>query len=198
MQLKSICLSALLAGCCLYGSQAAASSVIQQPFATITEQAELVFEGHVTGLWTETEGKKIFTWVEFSVDDVIKGSYANKRISLRYFGGGAGDTNLKVDGVKLPSLGEQGVYFVNSLSTRTVHPLVGWGQGHFLLKSSDQGQSLKVYDSHGKPVAGIEQNTAANGPVKLSTSTAAGVQFATSATGALDLDAFKAIIKGVK
>lgn len=179
----------------LGASVVTASTIVQKSFTQVSTQAELVFEGRVSGLWTETSGKKIYTWIEFEILDVIKGNYPNTQLSLRYLGGSSGDITMKVDRMAQPEIGEQGIYFVNSLDNKSVHPLVGWGQGHFILKPLKAGGELKVHDSKGRAVSNITSTE--NKLRKFNASTASGLEFIQSDGDALSPDAFKEKIREI-
>lgn len=170
-----------------------ASTIVQKSFEQVSESAELVFEGRVSGLWTESEGKKIYTWVEFEILDVVKGSYGTDQISLRYLGGSSGERSMKVDRMRQPEIGEQGIYFVNDITKKYVHPLVGWGQGHFLLKPVKAGGPLKVHDSRGRPVSGITSTT--NKIRMFNATKASGVELVKGEQEAMSLDVFKQQIR---
>jgi hypothetical protein len=57
--------------------------------------------------------------------------------------------------MQIPELGEQGIYFVESLARDQVHPLYGWTQGHLRLSRS-KGGALNVLTAQGVPVIGID------------------------------------------
>jgi hypothetical protein len=57
--------------------------------------------------------------------------------------------------MRLPAVGEVGIYFVESLRERQVHPLVGWSQGHFLERNEEKTGPPGVFTPAGKAVLGI-------------------------------------------
>jgi len=59
-----------------------------------------------------------------------------------------------------PQPGETGVYFVESLVRRQIHPLLGWTQGHFLVESSTDGIEHMTTVGH-KPVVALDDQAAA-------------------------------------
>ena len=179
-----------------------ASTVIQRPLDDLVKTSPLVFEGHVTQIESEQVGKRIYTWVTLDILDVIKGSYSGESISLRYLGGSAGGMTLKVGDMRLPAFGERGIYLVESLEQRTVHPLRGWGQGHFILRADTPGGKRYVYNSELKAVTGVEPAQPAK-PTRFDANTAAGVRLASkddshpAADDRLSIAEFKAYIRSV-
>src|SRR6266850_6496783 len=141
-----------------------ASSVVQVTFDELVSSSQLIFEGHVTERRAEFDSNgKIYTFVTFEVDDVLKGTFGGRTLVLRYLGGTVGDTTLQISDLVLPDTGEKGVYFVESLARQQAHPLYGWDQGHFLVATSKTDQTERVFSRNGKPITGF-----ANAPSKAS------------------------------
>ena len=57
----------------------------------------------------------------------------------------------------MPEIGERGIYFVESLQRRQVHPLYGWSQGHFLVMADERGVE-RVLTRAKRPVSAMGQN----------------------------------------
>ena len=64
------------------------------------------------------------------------GAYVEAGLRLRFSGGSIGGITLST-GVPIPQMGEQGIYFVRSLSKPGANPLVGWSQGHFTIDADN-------------------------------------------------------------
>jgi len=79
--------------------------------------------------------------------------------------------------MRLPAFGERGIYLVESLDRHAVHPLRGWGQGHFILRDDAPGGKRSVYNSTGRAVTGIAPVSLARA-TRFDAYTAAGVQLA--------------------
>ena len=133
----------LFLSCCFFAT--AFSSTVRQ--VTITEMvnaSELIFEGQViseVSRWTP-DNTQIRTYVSFQVVEVIKGDHPGGTIELSFQGGTVGDLTLSVSDMHLPQPGEQGIYVVDSLTRRQVHPFYGWDQGRFLLTSGPDGADI--------------------------------------------------------
>ena len=74
---------------------------------------------------------------------MVKGTYNQPEITLRFLGGTVGEISLDVSDSTLPGFGETGIYFVESLDRFQVNPLYGMDQGHFLILESN-GQRIMV------------------------------------------------------
>lgn len=118
-----------------------ASSIKQLDIAELLTQSEIVFEGQVikqNSRWNATK-TDILTDITFRIDDVVIGSYSNTELTLSFVGGTIDQTTVTIEGSKMPSLNESGVYFVSSTSRQLVNPIAGWAQGHFLTKRDESG-----------------------------------------------------------
>lgn len=159
---------------CLAGS-ALASTVRQVTMREMIERSELVFEGKVVKAESRLspDQSKINSYFTFEISEIIKGSYTGNTIQLSFLGGTAGDLFLIVSDMHMPELGERGIYFVESLQRRQVHPFYGWDQGHFLV-IRDRDDIERVTTRNGRRVAALDAGliTKAGG---LSTGIAVGV-----------------------
>ena len=115
-----------------------ASSVLAVSVEQLSKESQLVFEGEVIGMTSDFNGNQtgIHTYVTFRVVDVVKGTYNQPEITLRFLGGTVGEISLDVSDSTLPGFGETGIYFVESLDRFQVNPLYGMDQGHFLISES--------------------------------------------------------------
>lgn len=163
-------------------TSAFASSVVQRPITDIAKQSPLVFEGRVAAIAVEAQGKKIFTWVTFEVIDVIKGEHNAAELQVRYLGGSSGGRSVRVSDQSIPAVGEHGIYFLESDQGHTVHPLRGWGQGHFILEREPSTREYFVKDSRNRTVKSVAKVNAS--ALKLDARTAAGVTLMQPSSGA--------------
>jgi hypothetical protein len=135
-----------------------ASTVLELEFSEVVQEAELVFEGRVLSVEAREDGRVIYTQVVFELLDIIKGSHDQQTIELHFLGGRIGNRELRVAEMHVPSVGETGVYFVESLSEALVHPLVGWDQGRFLIQQDAAG-NRHMMSADATPVVGVELAT---------------------------------------
>ena len=139
-----------------------ASTVIQVSLQEMVDTSEFVFEGRVIRLEAvRPDGSNnIFTRVTFAVSDVLKGDYEASTVSLYFMGGTIGPLTLSISDMQIPKNGERGIYFVESIENRQVHPLYGWDQGRFLILNDRDGNP-RVHTARGKPIRSVVGETAA-------------------------------------
>ncbi|MCH7671768.1 MAG: hypothetical protein IIC59_12275 [Proteobacteria bacterium] len=122
----------------------------------LTADAEFIFEGEVvlTETRQDSNSRIISTYVTFNVIDVMKGDYDAASIELKFMGGVFDGRIMQVSGLKIPQLGEQGIYFVESTSRDLINPLLGWSQGHFIIIVDDGERRISTADN--KPVTEVQ------------------------------------------
>ena len=123
----------------LFALSSHAATVLHVDLDDMLAASEFVFEGRAVNFTTISTGNinETKTEVEFEILDIIKGSYPQPTIKLRFAGGTVNGTTLRIPGLHYPKPGETGVYFVETLSQDLVHPFYGWSQGHFLITEQD-------------------------------------------------------------
>ena len=123
---------------CVCAAVPVSSSVLAVSLEQLSTASQLIFEGEVVGKASEFNANQtsIHTYVTFRVVDVVKGTYNEPEITLRFLGGTVGEIGLNVSDSTLPELGETGIYFVESTERFQVNPLYGMDQGHFLILES--------------------------------------------------------------
>jgi len=135
--------------------QGQASEVLPLSFQQVTASAELIFEGRVlsrTSRLSPSSGNP-FTYFTFQILDILKGSYPGRSIELGFMGGPKGGYVMRVTDMRMPKIGEKGIYFVERLDVQQVHPLCGWHQGHYLVISSPYNSQERVVPVRTDPSA---------------------------------------------
>jgi len=157
--MRALLLFTAMAILCLASGNAFSSSIKQLDINELLSQSELAFEGKVNELRTRWNANKtdIFTDITFQVDEVIFGEYSGQTITLTFVGGSIDDATMVIEGSKMPSLNERGIYFVSSTSLQLVNPLVGWSQGHFLSKRDENG-TQRMLTQAGEPIATMDSS----------------------------------------
>ena len=124
---------------CVCAAVLAFPSVLAVSLEQLSTASQLIFEGEVVGKTSDFNANQtsIHTYVTFRVVDVVKGTYNQPEITLRFLGGTVGEIGLNVSDSTVPELGEAGIYFVESLERFQVNPLYGMDQGHFLVLESN-------------------------------------------------------------
>ena len=155
-----------------------AASVREVTITEMLQECQFVFEGKVVSTEAkEDSNKRIHTFVTFGIQEIIKGEHPDNTITLSFLGGTVGDVTMMVSEMKLPEVGEHGVYFVESIKRRQMNPLYGWSQGHFLVEADDTGTE-RILTRSKQPVTEVRSNTQMNTttpPVRLSTGVARGL-----------------------
>ncbi len=127
----------------------AASMVVRMSFDQVVNGAELIIEGTVLSKETRLSpiGGRPFTYFKIDIIDVVKGDYPDPTIEIGYMGGQVGGLTLKVSDMRMPEIGESGIYFIETLGQQQVHPLIGWQQGHYRVIINPQtGREMVVSD----------------------------------------------------
>ena len=143
---------------------AGATTILGMDIDKLTADAEFIFEGEVvlTETRQDSNSRIISTYVTFNVVDVMKGDYDAASIELKFMGGVFDGRIMQVSGLKIPQLGEQGIYFVESTSRDLINPLLGWSQGHYIIivdagerriSTADEKPVTEVQGGSGIPVA---------------------------------------------
>lgn len=135
---------------------AQATTIIGMDIDELAKRAEFIFEGEVIqshALENMSTGI-INTYVTFNVIDLIKGDSVGNTLELKFAGGELNGEIVEVSGSTLPKLGETGIYFVESIHEDMLNPLLGWSQGHFLVKT--ENGERRVYTVGDNPVTQVQ------------------------------------------
>jgi hypothetical protein len=157
---RSIVLSMGLCLATITATPVVASSVLQFTFDELNDHADLIIEGRVVAVQSRMEdpGGQIATYVRIAVLERLKGPDVGSEIELRFVGGTVEGLSLEITDMRLPAVDEVGIYFVESLRERQVHPLVGWSQGHFIEQNDDETGQTGVFTAAGEAVTGIRSD----------------------------------------
>ena len=134
-----------------------ATTVLQVDVDFLLNKAMLIFEGEVVSSEAKWNRDKtnITTFITFRVKDLIKGETRSSTVILGFSGGTVGETGLQVSAMVYPSVGENGIYFLENPGQQLVNPLVGWGQGHFRVKKDSNGME-RIFTEGGAPVLSLD------------------------------------------
>lgn len=187
-----------IAGCLTLGlATINAQAVTYASVGTVdlAARSEFIFHGKVIERWVAAGPREgsIYTYVRFSVSDVLKGESNQASLVLRFLGGTLDGRTLRVEGMVVPLVGEEGVFFVERLGRHQAYPFYGWDQGRFVVREDSTGQK-SVFTHDGKPVGDVAALQARPG---VGTGVAAGVSVAVNQAGALGLESFKARIRAI-
>ena len=186
----------------LAGTVAQGASIRSLSIHDLAENAEQIFEGQVIGsrVIEEADSRLIRTLVIFEIADPIKGVKEGRTVELSFLGGEIGGRGLRVSNQHIPVLGERGIYFVENSKRRQINPLVGWEQGHFLVKQGKTaGDGSAIHTRNGAAVYALEEKHRVRAPITLSKGIARGVITEPISRGAIPLstEAFKSRIREI-
>lgn len=178
-----------------------ASSYKQLTIDESVQNSELIFEGVAENISYKipSDRERIYTFVTFKIIDILKGNYSEPDIELRYPGGELNGMVEKVSDMTIPKIGEQGIYFVKSLTEHFIHPLTGWSQGQMLIVKDNQGER-RVYSVSGQPIRKIGPFIEAGkkrGNVDLSPDVALGVVTGQAQTQAISVNEAKKQLQNI-
>ena len=183
--------AALLLSCvcvCVCSGAASATSIRETSMAEMADKSAVIFEAVVVEVRAHKSPRgSIVTEVVFEVRDVIKGHIPQRRLKLEFLGGEIPGARQSIAAMQYPELGEQGIYFAESIDQPLINPLYGWDQGRFLVQRDHAGVE-RVLTAGKRPVMDVQgsESTFFDAPgvaVQLSTGVASGVR-ATSAASA--------------
>lgn len=133
---------------------ARATTVIPPTFDQLVTEAEVIFEGTVTGSrseWTgEGSNRHIVTYVTFKVEDAIKGAPGGD-YTIRMLGGTVDGQTMEVTDAPRFKAGDRDILFVKHNGTQFI-PLVGIMHGRFHVLADE---NEKVAKDNGAIVADV-------------------------------------------
>jgi hypothetical protein len=139
------------------GSRVEATTLVAMDVAELSDQAELVFTG--TAVQTKVVRSKDgdpYTFVTFTVHDVLKGWTMERQLALRFSGGETETGAVTLEGMPQFVQGENYLLFVHGNGS-LLCPVLGWWQGQFqFTHEAGSGKQILV-DSAGVPLRGVAQ-----------------------------------------
>lgn len=170
----------LAATCAVFAiNNSQATTVIPPSFDELVAQAEVIFQGTVTGTESQWAGeggsRRIVTYVTFQVDEAIKGE-PGASYTLRMLGGTVDGQTMEVTDSPKFKVGDRDIVFVENNGSQFI-PLVGIMHGRYRVQhdkangkevvTTNSGHALKAVadigkdDGHDHGKAGSTQSAAA-------------------------------------
>ncbi len=144
----------LVGGSILLARLAGATTVLEQSFASLVQEAEVIAVGTVSAIETEWDAEKEapFTLVTFSALEVSKGDTSRSELTLHFLGGPTPDgLIMQIAGTPQFQLGERAVVFVTGNETNAV-PLVGMWQGVYRVVFDPEREIETIATHAGQPL----------------------------------------------
>jgi len=137
---------------------ALATTVIPPSFDDLVGQAEMIFQGTVTGVRSEWTGegaqRHITSYVTVKVEETIKGN-PGASVTLQMLGGTVGAETMEVADAPKFKVGDRDILFVENNGTQFI-PLVGIMHGRFRVKKDEAGRDA-VCTNEGSPLSDVTQ-----------------------------------------
>jgi hypothetical protein len=141
-KLSVVCLLSALGASCASMATTLQSLTLEE----LVAESRLIFIGTVVGRHTEIEGRLVYTWIDFAVEEHVvvgPGEEETQRLSLRFLGGELPQgKSVWVEETYIPKVGEQAVWFVEETEAHMVNPLTGWQQGVYPIEQNPEGKWL--------------------------------------------------------
>ena len=131
-------------------SQAAASTVVAMTLDHMSERADNIFVGRVTGTRADwnAERSRIYTYVTFEVDRYLLGGGESRVATVRVLGGRVGPYLAMVPGSPRFDVGEEVLLFCAGGGAR-VPTVLGMSLGKFTIATDGSGERIVKRDISG-------------------------------------------------
>jgi hypothetical protein len=135
-------------------SRAAASTVVAMNLDQMSERAETIFLGRVTGTRADwnAERTRIYTYVTFEVERYLKGGGDSKVATVRLLGGRVGAYLAMVPGTPRFDAGEEVLLFCAGGGAR-IPTVLGMSLGKFTVVTDSSGEKILKRDISGLMLA---------------------------------------------
>lgn len=129
----------------IHSSASEATSFIQQPFPDTVEDAPVIVRGKTgkpTSNWgiATDGGKRIYTFNDLEVQEVLKGTLLEKSIVIRELGGEKDGMGMHVAGASHFDAGEDVVVFLSEQNAENSYDVRGLMMGKYTIKQSPSGK----------------------------------------------------------
>lgn len=135
----------------LFSVYAFATSFVEQPFQDSVRDAPILARVKVLNggeaRWSEDVGgmKRLYTYYESSVEDVLKGNLrSGERLELRVLGGEKDGTKVSIPGMATLTSGEDTVLMLSEALPDGSHDVFGLMMGKYAIKKDENGEEYLV------------------------------------------------------
>jgi hypothetical protein len=135
-------------------ARASASTVVAMTLDQMSERAESIFLGRVTGTRADwnAERTRIYTYVTLEVDRYLKGGSESKVATVRFLGGRVGPYAAMVPGSPRFEVGEEVLLFCAGGGAR-IPTVLGMSLGKFTIVADPSGERVLRRDISGLMLA---------------------------------------------
>jgi hypothetical protein len=132
---RVLTLSALALGALFLAPEAQATTITPLSVEQMTDASELIVRATVQEIWVEkAEDGRIWTMAQLEVDQVLKGDVETSFVVVSQLGGVHRNEFAMVSGAPRFSVGEDGVFFLESTAHGARTSVVGWWQGKLTVR----------------------------------------------------------------
>lgn len=124
-----------------------ATSFYQRPFPDSVSEAPIIVRGRAGSSvpqWARgPDGvKRIYTFTDFQVSEVLKGKIEEKTLTIKELGGEVGGVGLDVSGTARFEKGEEGVLFLSKSPIDATYLVYGMMMGKYGVERGEGGQEI--------------------------------------------------------
>jgi hypothetical protein len=127
----------------LFLSPAHATSFTMQPFPKTVQDAPLMVRGKV-GMsysdWSKEDTKRLYTYTELQITEVLKGNVIGPSLIMRELGGEKDGTGLRVPGASKYEKGEDVVVTLTDKNEEGSYSVIGMMMGKFNVQTDGEGK----------------------------------------------------------
>lgn len=144
---NSLAILVMLLGAVLTSKTSQATSFLERPFPDSVKDAPVIVHGRVGATTTDwgherDGGKRIFTYWELDVGEVLKGAAerAGNILRMREMGGEKDGVGMQISGAATFSLGEDVVVFLDDKNSEGSYDVYGMMMGKYTFTKDADGQ----------------------------------------------------------
>ncbi len=131
-----------------------ATTLLYKSFNDLVLESDGIFVGTVKDIKSiKSKNNELYTFVTINNLNVLDGKYEKKHITLRLQGGFIEGEGEYIHGSPRFNIGETVIVFMEG-NGKNIVPIVGWGQGLFVIKRDEKGNSI-IKDSQNNSIYSI-------------------------------------------
>lgn len=140
-------------------SLAVATSFVTRPMGDVIDEAPVIIRGkaldsHADWSQPSDPGKKIYTYTDVQIEEVIKGDVSPKTIQVREIGGEKDGVTLEVPGSAHFKHGDDVVLMLAKQASDRSYPLLGLSTGKYTVSRDSSGNEVLIGASSHDPYPG--------------------------------------------
>jgi hypothetical protein len=133
----------------LFPLQSLATTFLERPFPTTVQEAPVIVRGKVGTSYTNWAelpdgSKRIHTFTELQLDDILKGTITGRTLIMRELGGEKDGVGMQVSGTAQFDRGEDVVVFLGLKNPDGSHDVHGMMMGKYNVERDEQGKEYLV------------------------------------------------------